>query len=329
MSSSVPPPPSSRPSATLLPVEPQSTAEILSSTHLFTFEVLSAKASSWNRGKDGLEHRQVALELRLLKAFKGAFATNVGQTFPATVEQRREDAFQVNDYHGLWSHVSPEPAPGVSYLALTTATSMTGPADPGALLKEPPCTALLAVEAATDITLAEEAEQHLRAAVKTGATEAETSIELLRFADRHASKAGGLFARYLWARIAPSMAGGPSALRTGMLSLLSKSETSGALRLGLLSDLDEVLPDITDTDAAFVIQAARALTAVLTEPRAAELHSRVANTSLYHLVFGDEQKAAFAAQQVVPDAAARLKVADVLRSIGTPQAHRLSAWASR
>ena len=76
--------------STTLPYLPESESEALSSTHLFSVEVVSVEASPWAAQADGLEHRYLDLVVRLLESLKGTLAVGQGETFPVRVEQRRE-----------------------------------------------------------------------------------------------------------------------------------------------------------------------------------------------------------------------------------------------
>ena len=68
-----------------LPFEPKSKAELLSSSHLFTVEVVTAQASPWAVGQDGLEHRSMALGLRLSAMLKGRLTVPAGEAFSVTL----------------------------------------------------------------------------------------------------------------------------------------------------------------------------------------------------------------------------------------------------
>ena len=320
----------SLPPRAALPFEPGSLAELLSSSHLFTVEILSAQPTPWATGADGLEHRSIALSLRTLALLKGRLTVPAGETFSVTVPQRRENALVGSDYHGLWSHASPEPAPGVKYLVVATAAD-AAPAAPSSLLLEPACKMLHPADLASDVALAEQGEQHFQGALRAGGADAELNAAsaLLHFAGGQAAAAREPFSRYLWERIQPSVLRHAPGVRPALLTLLSGPATSPALRLTLLVGLERVLPDVQASDPRFLRDAGHTLATLLLEPAAKETHQRILTVSLFHLVFPDEVNAQVAAADVLPDAAERGRVADVLRASRDARAQKLLAWAER
>lgn len=313
-----------------LPFEPKSRAELLSSSHLFTVEVVTAQASPWAVGPDGLEHRSIVLGLRLSALLKGRLTIPAGETFSVTLPQRRESELVGNDYHGLWSHVSPEPAPGVKYLVVATSPD-SAPADPASLLLEPVLKMVLAAALAADVALAEQGEQHFQGALGAGGSDPDLNAAsaLLQFAGAHAGAAGEPFSRYLWERIQPTVMRVAPGVRPALLALLATPGISAALRLTLLVGVERVLPDLQAADPRFLRDAGRAMAMLLLDPGAKHVHQRVITVSLFHLVFPDEANAQVAAADVLPDATERKRVADVLRASRDERAQKLLAWLER
>ncbi len=317
-----------------LPFEPDSTSDLLSATHLFVAEITSVKDSPWTVGADELEHRSLEITARLTDSYKGRLTQSKGQDFALRVEQEREGGMAVSDYHGLWSHVAPEPSPGVYYFVVAKAPGADA-ADAGSLMQQGPCQALLPTDRAKDVFLAQQGEATLKQA--TSAAPAHKEIEgakaLLTFTAAHAAEANEQLARYAWARIMPALMTGDSGVRTGTLALLSGPTTSDSLRLTLLSGVDRALPDLAAKDPDALIDAGRAMVAVLLTPKAKALHARIIGSSLSHLVFPDDGAADgvshVKAERLAPDPADRARLADVLRASNHPSAAALLKWLSR
>lgn len=324
-SSTSSPPPAA--SAGSLPVEPASQAELLSATHLFSVEVLSARAQAWALGKDGLEHRVFQADLLLSSVAKGLFTVPAGQTFSAAIEQTREDELVGNDYHGLWSHVAPEPAAGVKYFVVSAAPG-AAPMDPARLLQEPVCKRVLGPSSAADVALAEQGEAGFRSILAQGGERAgeKARTALLRFAGTRAASATGLFGRYLLDRVAPSIEGDRE-VQGELLALLARPDASHELRLELLGAAEEVTADAS-VDHDFLRAAARAFAGLLVEPRAAAAHVRIASVSLFQAVFPDEVTARLKPADVAADPAERAKIAAALRAVSHPHAAKLAQWLS-
>lgn len=313
-----------------LPFEPASTSDLLSATHLFVAEILAVKDSPWTVGADELEHRSLEITARLTDSYKGRLTQSKGQDFAVRVEQEREGGGAVSDFHGLWSHVKPEPGPGVYYFVVAKAPGADA-ADAASLMQQGPCQALLPTDRAKDVFLAQQGEATLKQATSTATDhkEIEGAKALLAFTSAHAAEANEQFARYAWARIMPALVTGDSGVRTGALAILSGPTTSDPLRLTLLSGIDRALPDLVAKDADALIDAGRAMVTVLLTPKARALHGRIIGSSFPYVVFAGEGTARVKAERLVPDPEDRKRLAEVIRASNHPGAAALLQWLSQ
>lgn len=318
------PPPDGAP----LPFEKDSLAEVLSSSHIFGVEILSVADEAWKQEADGLERRTLKIQARLAQVYKGDFQQAPGDTFDLVVRQEREDAMMVTDYHGLWSHVKPEPAAGVRYLAFSKVDT-DAPAGAASLLQQGTCQVLLAPDRAADVVASRLGEKAYRTAqgAATGKPDAELQATraLLAFADARSADAQEPFSRYVFARALPSLLAGGA--RDELLALLTKPSASPALKFELLVGLDRVMPEL-GRDLDFARKAGRAMVAVLLDPGARLTHSRIASVSLFLVVFPDEKNPRFTAADLVPDADDRAELQAVLASQPSPRAKQLLSWLS-
>lgn len=311
-----------------LPVEPGSNAELLSATHLFTIEIVTAATSAWVPGNDGLQHRTLKIEARLSAILKGTFAVPAGQSFQASLDQKQESDLFENDYHGLWSHVAPPPAPGVQYFVVTE-TKAQGPQDPARLLQEDVCKRVGPPAEASDVALAQQGEAGFRSVLSRGGDGArdEASRALLGFAGTHAASARGPFGRYVLERITASLESSRE-VREELVSLLARPDATPDLRLEAIGAVETEVAE-TSVDRDFLVGAARALAGLLMEPRAASAHQRIATASLFSAVFPEEgAPARLKPADVVPDPAQRPKIAAALRAVNHPHAAALATWLS-
>src|SRR5881394_2814029 len=78
---------------TVLPHEAGSPSEVLSASHLFSVEVITLQETPWAMGADGLQHRNLNMDMRLLDVQKGKIDLAPQKNFQLRVDQRREDEF--------------------------------------------------------------------------------------------------------------------------------------------------------------------------------------------------------------------------------------------
>ncbi|MBC7974087.1 MAG: hypothetical protein H7138_03815, partial [Myxococcales bacterium] len=110
-----------------LPTEGSSPAALLSATHLFVVSVRSVAGPAWS---DTVFERDLRLELVVREILKGTLDGGAEAHVSLTVRQRQPPE---GGYQGIWSHVQPAPAAGVSYLVIARGAAT----DPAALLIEP------------------------------------------------------------------------------------------------------------------------------------------------------------------------------------------------
>jgi hypothetical protein len=314
-----------------LPHEPASTSELLSATHLFTVTLDSVKPTPWKLEADGLEHRRLSISAKLLQIFKGALAQPPGATFSVDLAQRRESEGSVSDYMGLWSHARPEPDVRVSYLLVSRAAT-GAPADAAALMQEGACKAVLPASRSADVTAAqqgervyEEARREQRAAQRPE-PEAAAARALLAFARQHAAALGEPFARYVWARVQPSVVGAKARPLDELLAAATAPGSGFALRFEIVAGLDRVVSALAG-DPEVVRRIARAHAALLADDTVRQIHPRLVDVSLYNLIFaGDARR--FPAREVFPDASERARLAKLLGAFSSDRARKLASWLS-
>ena len=305
-----------------LPVEPSSRSELLTATHLFTVEVLSAQLSPWARGADGLEHRRLELSVKLGEILKGALDRAAGEVFPLEVEQRRESAHSESDYHGIWSHTPV--AQGSAFLVVSRGAEVSG--SPAALMKEPACKKLLPRAQAVEAHLARQAEQvfQQRLAAPPGDPLA-ADRALAAFVAPRLSHASDLFGRYLWSRVEPRLLrdrnGGAIVEVSG---LLTAPEATYPFQVQLVADLDRLarLPGVAP---AVLPQVTRALFTLLADPQAQPLHARLVDVYLAGMLFHDGAPT-LQAHAVFPEAADRARFRQALAPSTSEAARRIAEW---
>lgn len=306
-----------------LPREPDSAAELLSATHLFVVDIISLQATDWAFEEDGLEHRRLQMQLRLEQLFKGTIALDPGKTFTLEVEQRRESAFEVSDYHGLWSHVEPVPAVGVRYLVIARA-ELTSPAE---LMQEGPCQRLLDVGSASDVELALGAEKRYdKVLAEKGKEypELDAARALLKFAADERVQAKDLFADYFWARVEPVFLQKAEDLLPHVLGLIMAADATIGLRRSLLYNLYQavlLLEPAPDLVATMI----KALFSLLIQEEASQLHSLLIEVQLYNLIFRQEQPQ-FDVAMILPNQADRDQILTVLSGFDSDRSQALMAW---
>ncbi len=307
-----------------MPVEPSSSSEILAATHIFTVELIEMSTTPWTRQADGLEHRQLRLQLALLERFKGRLALQPGGRFEVELPQRREDALTVSDFHGFWSHQ--ELQKGSRYLVLSNGTT-----DNVAVhMKEPAITAMLAAEAASDVKLALAAEQRFQPALRPTeplTRQQSAAVDLLKFAKEKCETSAGLFGRYVWSRVAPIYPSAEPSLLPLTLNLVEARNATVELREALLYGLYNEVGELTPLRERN-IQLIRALLGLMLQPEAAALQDRLLQVPLYNLICGEGSNVPPAAT-VVPDASQRTRLKQAIAGFSSERAQEIGAWLDR
>jgi len=307
--------------STTLPYLPESESEALSSTHLFSVEVVSVEASPWAAQADGLEHRYLDLVVRLLESLKGTLAVGQGETFPVRVEQRRENAYSVSDYHGLWSHIEPQADQRLLIVAEAQTTS------PAALMQEGACERILDAGYASDIRYDQEAEQLFRESLSE-ADQANPELSavqtLLKFTLDRRAATRDLMARYVWDYVEPVFLRDPEQVLPFILPLILAEDATVELRRSLVADLyDAVLlldarPDISQ-------QVLLAFFSLLFQASASPFYHSLVGAQLYNLIFrNDEPK--FRAAALFPNPADRSLLKARLREFESDRTQELVNW---
>jgi hypothetical protein len=331
--------------ASSLPVEADSPSELLSATHLFSVEIQSVQAGVWTGG-NGLEHRSLDIDMRLDRVFKGTLTIRTGQQFSLRVQQRREDEFIVSDYHGIWSHVDPQPAPGIGYLVLASSATSS----PAELLQDEACRGLLERSYEADVKLAISAErqyqQAWRDAVRPSADRVQSRARaLLEFAQEHEEDGRGLWARYVWARLSPAFRERPDEVVPEVAMLVRAEAADPEFRVALFLQLYESM--LAVPDPGLIAQAIKSALSLLGEERMAAVRNRLVEVDLYNLVFHAATAAPPAepepltptaaprlgvpaapprAELLIPDQEDRTALEQLLSGFDTERSQRLAAW---
>jgi hypothetical protein len=307
------------PSFSGLPHEPRSSSELLSSTHLFTVEILSMKEAPWGVGDDGLEHRRLEMEAKLLELYKGRLNLQRQQAFRFSVEQRRESEFFVTDFHGLWSHV--QPVSGTCYLVVTQGASDS----PAELMQEPHCKQLVDCKNGVEVQLALEAERLYQDMLKTGRTRSLSfARSLLKLASERRAQGGEFFARYLWARLGPSFLESPEQLLPDILEWITSAGLSVPFRRALLGGFTDAY-SLLNFNPALHQSVVRAFFSLLLLSEAGPLHHELLQVNLYNLVF-DNDVPRMSAQAIFPERAERERWRGVLSHFDSEGGQKLSQW---
>jgi hypothetical protein len=301
-----------------LPVEPDSSSEILSATHIFTVQIESLSAASWTTTPDTLQQRRLNMKARLLEIFKGSMENRSDESFNLDVMQLRESPFLVTDYHGLWSHT--DVAQGSRFLIFARAEASRSASR---LMQEDTVLRMATADNASDVRLAIQAEESIRReSARQDATELDRSLAVLKFAVSHRSDGGDIFARYLWSRIEQSFLKSPDRLLPEVLSIVNAQDSALNMRSSLLNDLysDSLsLEDNTELRRRVVT----GLLPLLTQPEARPMLPKLVNIVLFNLIFRSPQPKS---DEVLPDAAERRRLATILNGMDLEEAHNIARW---
>lgn len=304
-----------------LPYLPELESEALSSTHLFSVEVVSVQPGPWVEQADGLEHRYLDLVVRLLESLKGALAVRQNETFPVRVEQRRESEFSVGDYHGLWSHIEPQPG---QRLLIVSEAQMTSPS---ALMQEGACQRILNADYTADVHFDQEAEELFRQSLnEADQPDPELSAvqSLLRFTFDRRATTRDVMARYLWDYVEPVFLRQPDEVLPYVLPLILAEDATPELRRELASDLYSAVllldarPDITQ-------QVILAFLSLLFQPSASPLYASLVGAQLYNLIFRNDEPQ-FQAPALLPNTADRDTLKGKLGEFESDRAQELVSW---
>jgi hypothetical protein len=306
-----------------LPFHPHSQSELLSANHIFTVEVVSLQESPWSRGTDGLEHRQLNMNLKLLETFKGVFDIPETRIFPLKVQQRRESEYSQSEFYGLWSQARPED--GTRYIVFANASSN----GPGTLMQDGNCQRLEGPEYIPDVRLAIQAENAFQQSVSAnagGEAQITAAYNLLHFSEANRSHVKDLFARYLWAQVSPVLFTRESNLVSEVLKLAVARDANIEFRAALISDLYDSTVE-RQPDPELTRRVLRSFFSILAQPEAASLQSHLIEVELYGLAFQDG-KPDVAAESVLSDSHERQRMSSVVAQFDSERARALSAWLS-
>lgn len=304
-----------------LPYRPELSSETLSASHLFTIEILSVNAMPWRRESDGLEHRRLGMQVKLVEVFKGTLHVYPDETFHVDVEQRRESEYTVSDFHGLWSHV--EPAAGQRYIVVAD-----GPvASPAALMQEGAARQLLDATYDSDVRFDLEAEQVFQDALAESQEdnpELNAAHRLLKLTFDRRAESRDVVARYVWDYVEPVFLRTPQALLPEILSVITADDANLELRRSLIDDLYDavLLHEMGPTVASDVI---RAFFSLLLQQSARPLYQTLVDVQLHNLIFDGEEPGA-SADSIIPEQTLRDLYESVLRGLDSDSADVLVAW---
>ncbi|MBZ5625996.1 MAG: hypothetical protein LAQ69_46005 [Acidobacteriia bacterium] len=293
-----------------LPLEPQSTSEILSATHLFTVAIVGRDDVPWGTGPGGMQQRTLRLQVELLELLKGSLDVPPGTRFSLEVVQKRVSAFIEMDYMGLWSHA--DTAPGVRYLVVSTGASQS----PAKLMQEGPCKRLFDAKLAADV--------HAAIAAEPGTN----ASRLLQFAYERRAKVDELFGRYLWARIKPAFLKQHAMVLPLIVRLMHAADATEGFRRSVADGLDDAMSDLHEPDD-LVIAVARAYFEMLAQPEAQPLHDDLIEGYIFNTVFIDEGKSRIDSHRVFPNAADRQRYASLLKDSDQERAAELRNWLAQ
>ena len=301
-----------------LPLEPGSEAIILSASHLFVIEVAGMRGAAWARGADGMEHRSLHLDLRLVEKLKGAFQADAA-AFSVDLPQKRENALTVSDYHGFWSHTEVEQ--GKRYLVASKGTARDLPA----LLQEPAIQALFDAALESDVKLVMTAEQRFGATIRGSANGRRVTAAqgLLKFAQENRTTERQLFSQYLWDRVSPAFHEAEEMVEPAVVALINAPDASIPLREALIYGVyDAVLsPEPSPAQVRFL----RTLLELLLQPQASVMFDRMLQAPIYNLALPPERSPAVASD-VIANAADRAKMAAVAARYPSGHAKAVAAW---
>jgi len=303
-----------------LPFEPGSTSELLSATRVFAIELLSIDAKPFVMGSDGLEHRDLIMELRLLDLFKGTLDIQSSQSFDLKVEQRRESEFFVTDYHGIWSHLQPHVGDRYTVIADTFLT------EPAMLLQEGPLQYLLDFSYETDVRLAIEAERLYQKTLVTnnGHGLYDASSAVITFTQSRRSDIKDVFGRYFWARVGPVFLSAPMDLLMNILSIILAEDTSHEARRSLISSLYEAILAL-EPNFDLLRAVIRAYFTLLLQNSASSLYTDLIEIYLYNLLFRNS-KPLISAQRLFSDPDEQRNIQAKLMQFDSDRARRLLMW---
>jgi hypothetical protein len=272
---------------------PDSNSEVLRATHILQLQVASATFEAWDHDEGGgLAGRWVELNLKLLNVLKGMTAQQVGDTLPVAVWQLSMDG-RVGDDPGVWSQV--ELAPEVQLLAFCVGATT----DIRTLLQAEHCELLLPPEAARE-TRAALALDHLSAPRVL----AEAAIQL--------ETGGDLLARYVWARVRGAVLVNDDLFEV-LIQLLERPATSGLVRDGLLSAINDEFALSTAVSLRAKLLLAHAMLSVALLPDAMQL-GHVLQVFLPNLIGLQRRQADISSTQVLPDPDARTRMVTALQT---------------
>ncbi len=290
-----------------LPVEPQSTSELLSATHLFTVSLVARQETPWMPGPGGIEQRKLRLDVQLMESLKGSMDVTPGGRFALEVPQKRVSEFLQMDYMGLWSHA--DSTPGTRYLVVSTGGSKS----PGDLMQEGPCQRLFDVKLAADVRAAMAAEPGTDAA------------RLIQYAYEQRAGVDELFGRYFWARLRPTFLQGYEPLLTPLLRLVqADGQQTGFLR-SVLDGLDDAFSRL-DTPEDLAITVARAYFHLLEQRDTEAIRGELIEIHIFNTVFQDEGKPRLDSHRVFPNPADRARYAALLKTFDLKRASELRKW---
>lgn len=309
------PDPRTNPVGTELPHIGGSASELLAASHIVQLTVMRQAATAWTLSDDGLEHRTLQLAVRVDRRIKGQLLQAVGSVLDVPLAQQREPGMRVSDYHGFWSHQSPNDC--VAYVLLATARGN----DLQSLLQEPAIQGWLPAELVADADVATKLEQQYP---PSQAADASVAQQLLRQVQDHRQAWHGLLGRYVLARLASQLRQNEPTVASALILIAQQSDTEPTLRDALVNGVYDNATQL-GVDAGRQQQLARSLFELLLLPAGQAMIDRLVQVQLYNLLLRPGQTPPRPAA-VVPDSAVRGRIDALLANLPDDRARALRAW---
>jgi len=267
-------------------IDKQSVSEILRSSAILLIRLDDVALSPWVGETNGdLLIRDVTMTVIIEEILKGKVQQKVGESFELKVQQRGTGGFRVMDYYGLWSH-SPLSA-GVRFVAFCTDSSE----DARILLS-------------TDANCEQLMEPKIALADTKSALELEnqnpSSADLIARAQTLSRQRGGIFARYVWAKIKPEAMNSLDIFEK-VVKIIEDPETTELARESYLTSIEDALgitdPPLKQWEFRFI----RSMFNLLTLSEAKPLHTNIEEVYLPNILGLDEDVLRYSANEIFKD----------------------------
>lgn len=248
----------------MIRILPDSSSIVLRATHILVIRIESSVAGEWTPSPDGWLRREAQLTVLLEERLKGDTREDAGTSLPLRVTQYANPSLWTTGVPGVWSEVSIEP--GSRLVAFSHS--------------EGDRTAVLLIEPACELLLAESALADVRLALRAEAGEMDLAA-LVEEAGKIAGSLGHLFVEYLLEAYGDAALRSPETFEP-LAQLLEHPGLSLVARATLLSQLTSRLL-AGAADPACRERLALAMEGLLGLEAAAPLHDNIRDTFLPNL----------------------------------------------